>query len=505
MTSLHDPRTTAGTRRRQLAAIRRDERGPHVAALFDFDGTIVAGYSVFAFLREKLLHGDMSAGELGGTLAGVAQYAVGRIDFQELVAAGARFAKGLPEERYFQLGELLFERHLARRLYPEVREIIRAHRSRGHTVAIVSSATIYQIGPTARELGIDRVVCTRLEVRNGRFTGEVASPACFGRGKLAAAEALAEERGLDLAKSYFYTNNYEDLALLERVRRPRPVNPDWPLETVARERGWPTERFTGRTPPRLLDYLRGLSPFPTLAGAILAGLPILLLTRSIRETANFVVGTFGDFASAIAGVELVVRGERNLWLSRPCVFLFNHQSNADVFIIAKLVRRDLTGIAKKELRNVPLLGTLMELGGLVFVDRGRTPDAVRAMQPLVDALRRDRKSVCIAPEGTRSLTGALGPFKKGAFHLAIQARAPIVPIVIHNSLDVQPKHELAMRGARVHVDVLAPINTSSWRTSTIDRHVAAVRKRFLDCLAQREGEVTKGTRSRRKRPRIASG
>jgi putative phosphoserine phosphatase/1-acylglycerol-3-phosphate O-acyltransferase len=232
-----------------------------------------------------------------------------------------------------------------------------------------------------------------------------------------------------------------------------------------------------------------MSPMPTLAGAIAASLPILALTRSARETANFVIGTFGDYASAIVGVRLDVRGEKNLWLARPCVFVFNHQSQADVFIVAKLVRRDMTGIGKKELRNVPLLGRLMEMGGMVFVDREKTRDAIDAMAPLVDAIKRDGKSVCIAPEGTRTLTPRLGPFKKGAFHLAIQAGVPIVPIVIHNSADVQPKNEVVMRSATVRVDVLPPVDTSRWRASTIDRHVRDVRRMFLDTLGQAEDPV----------------
>jgi putative phosphoserine phosphatase/1-acylglycerol-3-phosphate O-acyltransferase len=468
-----------------------------VAALFDFDGTLVAGYSVFAFLREKLLQGAMSAAEVAGTLGSLVQYAAGRLDFERLVAQGARYARGLPEERYLELGERLYERHLACRLYAEARALISAHRKRGHTVAIVSSATPYQLAPAARELGIGHVLCTRFAVRDGRFTGELEAPPCFGTGKRVAAESFAEQRGVDLDRSYFYTDSHDDLPLLERVGRPRPVNPDAALQRVAEARSWPVQRFESVVAPRPFDYARGLAPFPTLAVAMAAGLPVLALSRSAQETANFVVATFGDLAAAIAGVELEVRGERNLWSARPCIFVFNHQSNADVFIVAKLVRRDVAGIAKKELRSIPLLGSLAEQGGLVFVDRARTHDAVRAMQPLVDAVRRDGKSVCIAPEGTRSATGRLGPFKKGAFHLAIQARVPMVPIVIHDSRVVQPKGELAMRPARVHVDVLEPIDTSRWRTATLERHVAAVRRRFAECLARRE-EATTG-RSRRSR------
>ncbi|HEX7374149.1 MAG TPA: HAD-IB family hydrolase [Steroidobacteraceae bacterium] len=470
--------------RRYLARLRRAPAGPRVAALFDFDGTIVAGYSVFAFLQEKFRRGAMSRDELIETAQSILRYGLGQIDYAQLMGEGARHARGVPEQEYERIGEALFEKHLARRIYPQARQIIEAHRRRGHALAIVTSATRYQVEPTARELGIDTVLSSRYRVRRSKFTGEIVAPLCFGEGKVQAAELFARRAGLDLARSYFYSDSDDDLPLLERVGAPRALNPTTRLGTIALERGWPALRFTGRSRPGPLDYLRGLSPYPTLAGAIAASLPILALTRSARETANFVLGTFGDYASAIAGVTLDVRGERNLWRSRPCIFLFNHQSNADVFIIAKLVRRDMTGIGKRELRAVPVLGKLMEMGGMVFVDRERTGRAIDAMAPLVAALRRDGKSVCIAPEGTRAPTQRLGPFKKGAFHLAIQSRAPIVPIVIHNSSEVQAKHELAMRPTTVRVDVLPPVDTSRWRAASLERHVRDVRQLFLERLGQ---------------------
>jgi putative phosphoserine phosphatase/1-acylglycerol-3-phosphate O-acyltransferase len=497
MTSVDDPGARAvPARNRYLVELRRAETGPHVAALFDFDGTLIAGYSAFALLQEKFLRRQMSPEEIVVTLDAMTRYGLGRIGFADLMATGARFMKGIPERRFVELGEALFEKHLARRIYPEARALVEAHRAKGHTVAIVSSATLYQIGPAARDLGIGQILCSRYEIRKGVFTGRPAQPLCFGTGKRTAVEALAAKQGLDLEKSYFYSDSHDDVPLLERVGRPRPLNPSDQLAAVAAQRGWPVQRFPGRGRPRLLDYMRGLSPMPTLAASIAAAMPILALTRSARETSNFVVSTFGDYAAAIVGVTLDVRGERNLWSSRPCIFVFNHQSNADVFIVAKLVRRDMTGIGKKELRKVPMIGRLMELGGMVFVDRARTRDAIDAMAPLVDALRRDHKSVCIAPEGTRSATGRLGPFKKGAFHLAIQAGVPIVPVVIHNSSDIQFKHETVMRPATVRVDVLPPVDTSAWQSRTIARHVRQVRDLFLQTLRQAEAPPPRARRTR---------
>jgi len=258
------------------------------------------------------------------------------------------------------------------------------------------------------------------------------------------------------------------------------------LKGIADERNWPVQRFASRGTPSWVDYTRTIYATGSLIGAFAAGLPIWALTRSQREAVNFSMGLFGDFATAITGVELEVEDERYLWSSRPCVFIFNHQSKADVMILAKLIRRDMVGVGKKEIRDIPILGKLMEWGGTVFVDRADGKSAIKAMEPLVDAIRKEGKSICIAPEGTRSLTPKLEPFKKGAFHLAMQAGVPLVPIVIHNATDVAPKNEFVMRPATVRVTVLPPVDTSEWSVRNLNAHVREVRNMFLRTLGQAE-------------------
>jgi len=147
------------------------------------------------------------------------------------------------------------------------------------------------------------------------------------------------------------------------------------------------------------------------------------------------------------------------------------------------------GVGKKEIKDIPILGKLMEWGGTVFVDRADGKSAIKAMEPLVDAIKVEGKSICISPEGTRSLTPKLEPFKKGAFHLAMQAGVPIVPIVIHNATDVAPKNEFVMRPATVRVTVLPPVDTSEWTPRTINGHVRDVRNMFLRTLGQPEETV----------------
>lgn len=475
---------------KHLEEVLKSEPGAHIAALFDFDGTIIAGYSATAMLREKFQRREMSVEEIVETAQVIAQHSLGNIGFSGLMTAAAGFMKGVDEASFEQFGEELYEKHIARKIYPETRAIIEAHQAKGHTVAIISSATIYQIAPTARDLGIRHIKCSAYEVdESGEFTGEIIRPLCFGEGKVIAAEELADELGIDLDNSFFYTDSDDDLELLERVGKPRPLNPNLKLKAIAEENGWPVQRFASRGTPTWVDYTRTLYATGSLVGAFAAGLPIWALTRSQREAANFSIGLFGDFATAITGVELEVEGEKNLWVSRPCVFIFNHQSKADVMIMAKLIRRDMGGVGKKEIKDIPILGKLMEWGGTVFVDRADGQSAIKAMEPLVEAIQVEGKSIVIAPEGTRSLTPKILPFKKGAFHLAMQAGVPIVPIVIHNATDVAPKNEFVMRPATVKVTVLSPVDTSGWTMTRLGQHITDVRNAMLRVLGQPEESV----------------
>jgi putative phosphoserine phosphatase/1-acylglycerol-3-phosphate O-acyltransferase len=462
--------------------------GAHIAALFDFDGTIIAGYSATAMLWEKIKRREMTAEEVVETINVMAQYSTGNMGFSGLMTGAAKFMKGVTEESYFEFGEELYEKHIARKVYPEARVLIEAHRAKGHTIAIVSSATIYQIEPTARDLDIEHVLCSQYEVENGEFTGNIIRPLCFGEGKVIAAENLAADYGLDLDKSYFYSDSYDDIELLERVGNPRPLNPNSKLREAARENDWPLEKYESRGQGKPVDYVRTIYATGSLIGSAIASLPIWALTGSKREAMNFSTGLFGDIATALTGCELEVTGEENLWTSRPCIFVFNHQSKADVMILAKLIRRDMGGVAKKEVRDTPVIGKLMELAGTVFIDRANARNAIKAMAPLIDAVKIDGKSIVIAPEGTRTLSPKLGPFKKGAFHMAIQAGVPMVPIVIHNAGDVAPKNEFLMRPAKVRVDVLPAVDTSNWSARTLNKHVAEVRGMFLEALGQAEEE-----------------
>lgn len=461
--------------------IREGPSGPKVGAFFDADRTLLAGFSAVAFVRERLLSGRMSPREMVQSGLGTLGYAVGRTGFSGLVSAHAAAYRGLAQSALEELGREVFEKHLATAIYPESRALVRAHRERGHTVAIVSSATPYQVEPLAADLGVEHVLCTRLEAVDGVLTGRVVHPTCFGEGKSRAAEELAAGHDIDLDQSFFYTDSIDDLPLLERVGRPRPLNPDRRLAQVAKERLWPVRRFQSRGTPGLGDIARTALAYGSIVPSALTGLGVGLLNRSHRDATNMAGCLWGDLSTALAGIDLRVEGEEHLWSHRPAVFVFNHQSGLDAPLMLKMVRRDATGIAKREILRNPIFGPLFWASGVVFVDRADTEKAIEAMAPAVEALRQGR-SIVIAPEGTRQPTPRLGRFKKGAFHLAMQAGVPVVPVVFRNVLDALPKHALVIRPASIEAVVLPPIDTSSWTRETLDAEIEGLRRRYLEVL-----------------------
>jgi putative phosphoserine phosphatase/1-acylglycerol-3-phosphate O-acyltransferase len=248
----------------------------------------------------------------------------------------------------------------------------------------------------------------------------------------------------------------------------------------------------------MTEFVRSVAATSSLVTSFMAGLPIYALTGSRRDANNFSFSLFADTASALVGMDLRVMGEEYLWSHRPAVFVFNHQSKADVIIVAKLLRRDIAGIGKKEIKSEnPLIGRVLEMGGVVLIDRANSRSAIDAISPLVDVMRSEGKSVVLAPEGTRTVSPKLAPFKKGAFHIAMQAGVPMVPIVIRNAGDVAPKGDFVFRAATVEVEVLPPIDTSSWGTETLDEHVRDVRNMFARALGQSEQKAPAGKSPRK--------
>ena len=260
--------------------------GPGTVAFFDFDGTIIFGFSIATLFLERITSGQLTPGDAIRQFFQLLGHGMSGTDYSVLIEEAAETLAGTDEKDFTQLGEAIFEKYLAGAVYPESRALIRAHQKKGHQVVILSSATRYQIEPTARELNIEHVLCNRFEVINGEFSGEVCEPIVFGDGKRQAAEAFVTQRGTDLQKCFFYSDGYEDLPLLEAVGHPRPLNPDNRLHDLARFRGWHSRTFTSRGFPGIREFVRTGLVYGAFFSAALQIVPTWILNQSRRDAVN---------------------------------------------------------------------------------------------------------------------------------------------------------------------------------------------------------------------------
>jgi putative phosphoserine phosphatase/1-acylglycerol-3-phosphate O-acyltransferase len=470
-----------------LAEVERAPPGPKVGAFFDFDGTLIAGYSASVFYEDRIRRFEMSPGELARSLVAGAEMAVRGADVSRLMEVAVANWAGREEDEVSELFDRLFYKRIAGMVYPEARQLVAAHVRAGHTVALASSATRYQLQALADDLGVSDVLCSEVELVKGYFSGYLKGDVLWGPAKATAVRRFARERGVSLKRSFAYANGDEDVLFLETVGNPRALNPGAGLLRKAQEHDWPVAHLGGRGRPGLVDIVRTGAALAGLGAAGGIGVAVGLLNGDRRQGANVASSIGPDLALAIAGVELNVTGEDHLWSHRPAVFIFNHQSSIDVAVIGSLVRRDLTGVAKVEAARDPRFAPIGYVTDVVYVDRANSQQARAALQPAVDRLKNGT-SIAIAPEGTRSPTPRLGRFKKGAFHLAMQAGVPIVPVVIRNAGDVMWRGSFVIRPGTIDVVVKKPISTKSWKAEQLDARIGKLHRMFEDTLEDWPGE-----------------
>src|SRR5262245_33112933 len=212
--------------------------GGAVAALFDIDGTLLGRNTAPLYMSHLRRTGQARRRDVARTLYYLLWYKLGLLDVQRALEVSMAFVRGR-DEAAMQADCVSWYREEVRPwVFPAMAARVAAHRRAGHVVAILTSATRYLAEPLGADLGIDHLLVTHLVVREGRFTGEVVDPVCYGRGKVYWAQRFATEQGLDLARSYFYTDSITDLPVLDRVGHPCVVHPDPRLRRLAQQRGW---------------------------------------------------------------------------------------------------------------------------------------------------------------------------------------------------------------------------------------------------------------------------
>ncbi|MFP6640643.1 MAG: lysophospholipid acyltransferase family protein [Myxococcota bacterium] len=206
----------------------------------------------------------------------------------------------------------------------------------------------------------------------------------------------------------------------------------------------------------------------------------LLRTGDRRQALNRATSLWGSLGTRAAGIRLSVEGAEHLDL-RPAVFVLNHQSGIDPILVCALLRRDFVGVAKGRIRRNPILGPAFGFAGTVFVDREQGTDPERALWPGVEACQQGL-AIAVAPEGRRGDGVSIGRFKKGAFHVALDTGAPIVPIVIRDAGQILPRSGWIMRSGVVHVRVLDPIPTTDWTSNSLNQRVEEIEALYRTTL-----------------------
>jgi lysophosphatidate acyltransferase len=180
----------------------------------------------------------------------------------------------------------------------------------------------------------------------------------------------------------------------------------------------------------------------------------------------------------LSGCRVTVTGREHLDPRRPAIYLVNHTSLLDLFIAFRLMPYGTVGLMKKEVVFYPLIGQLFLLSGSLRVDRSHHASAVASMQSLGAFVKRKSLSIFMSPEGTRSRSGHLLPFKKGMVHLALQTGLPVVPVVIHGAHRAWTRGSLSVRGVPIRIEVLPAMSTSGWSAERADDELEEVHVLF---------------------------
>lgn len=194
---------------------------------------------------------------------------------------------------------------------------------------------------------------------------------------------------------------------------------------------------------------------------------------------------WGRLLLMAAGVRVVQHGDDRLAPGAPRVFVANHVSWFDIPVLLSVLPA-YGFVAKRELESVPFFGAAARAAGVIFIDRENRKAAFGAYEDASNKIRAGQ-SVLVYPEGTRGHGYALRPFKKGPFVLAIRSGAPVVPIVVHGTIEVNPRGSFTATSGVVHVHTLEPVPTEGLTYDERDALAGTVHRRMQDLLREMYG------------------
>lgn len=252
------------------------------------------------------------------------------------------------------------------------------------------------------------------------------------------------------------------------------------LETIdlcAEEDGW---RMTMISWARIVVCFVSIM-FTTFIWAMIMMVLLPWPYQRIRQ-GNIYGHVTGKMLMWILGNPIKIEGAE--YSTERAIYISNHASPIDIFLIMWLTPTGTVGIAKKEIIFYPLFGQLYVLANHLRIDRSNPTAAIESMKEAANAIVKNDLSLIIFPEGTRSKNGRLLPFKKGFVHLALQTRRPIVPIVLTGTHRAWRKGSLHVRPTPLTVRYLPPIRTNDWEPEKVGDYVRLVQDVYVKNLPE---------------------
>jgi HAD superfamily hydrolase (TIGR01490 family) len=214
--------------------------------LFDLDNTLLTGDTDVEWLNFLIDAGVVEAAERAANDEMSRQYREGIAGTEEFVRFYLRHYVPHPMEKLLAWRDRFLPERILPRISSAARELVAGHLGRGDTVAIITATNRFLTAPVARELGVEHLMATEPEIREGRFTGATIGTPCFRGGKIEHLDQWLAGRGVhfrDFAETWFYSDSINDVALLGRSSHPVAVDPDPQLERYAREHRWQVLRL----------------------------------------------------------------------------------------------------------------------------------------------------------------------------------------------------------------------------------------------------------------------
>ncbi|MBM3275666.1 MAG: 1-acyl-sn-glycerol-3-phosphate acyltransferase [Candidatus Sericytochromatia bacterium] len=207
------------------------------------------------------------------------------------------------------------------------------------------------------------------------------------------------------------------------------------------------------------------------------GLPIIagIIVALPREAAWRLIGRIARFALAMIGIRVRLGGAEYLQAGRNYVVMGNHVSFLDIFLFAAAFPRPVIAVEKRENFRLPIYGWLVARWGNVPIHREDRDEAIKAMDEARARVGAIDCSLVVMPEGTRTRTGEMGPFKRGGFHLAVQSGLSILPFTFIGAYDVHPTGTWRFRPGTVALQMHPPIDPSHYGIAGLDQLMGAVR------------------------------